>query len=180
MTGHEHPGKTPARLDWQSIASFPGTIVIYMGISRLPAISAELIRCGKPAQTPAAVISKASTGEQQSVTTTLENLDSAVRQAGLVTPALVILGPVVDLRPAKSWFEARPLLGKRVLVTRPRHQAETMMHQLELLGAVPWLLPAVEIQEPTDWRPVDMAIEQLQLGAFDWLVFTSADGVRLV
>ena len=177
VTGHEHPNKPSSRLDWQALAAFPGTLVIYMGISRLPAITAELIRCGKPADTPAAVISKASTGEQQSVTTTLVNLDAAIRHAGLVTPALVILGPVVSLRPAKSWFEARPLLGKRVLVTRPRHQAEPMLHQLELLGAVPYLLPAVEIAEPTDWQPVDAALEQMRQGVYDWLVFTSANGV---
>jgi uroporphyrinogen III methyltransferase/synthase len=178
ITGHEQPGKPASKLSWEAIANFPGTLVIYMGISRLAAISSELIRCGKPANTPAEAVSKASTGEQQSVTTTLEKLDEAVRQAGLVTPALVILGPVVELRPTKSWFECRPLLGKRILITRPRRQAEPMMHQLELLGAVPWLLPAVEIQEPPSWEPVDAAVEEIAHGAFHWLIFTSANGVK--
>src|SRR5205085_2025898 len=84
--------------------------------------------------------------------------------------------PVVDLRPPRSWFESRPLYGKRVLVTRPRHQAGEMARRLELLGAITYVLPAVEVRDPPDWSPVDDAIGRLS--AFDWLVFTSANGVR--
>jgi uroporphyrinogen III methyltransferase/synthase len=68
------------------------------------------------------------------------------------------------------------LFGKRVLVTRPRHQASEMLRRLEELGAVPVLLPAVEIREPADWAPVDRAIHDL--AGYQWLVFTSANGVH--
>jgi uroporphyrinogen III methyltransferase/synthase len=150
-----------------------------MGFARLGAVAAELVRHGKPADTPAAAVAHASTGAQRTVTSTLTGLDAAVRVAGLTTPALVLIGPAVGLKPEQSWFEARPLLGRCVLVTRPRHQAAGMMRRLELLGATPYLLPALEIRLPSDWRLVDAAQERLRAGEFDWLVFTSANGVDM-
>jgi uroporphyrinogen III methyltransferase/synthase len=98
-----------------------------------------------------------------------------VQTAGLKAPALVIVGPVVALRSELAWFESRPLFGKRVLVTRPRGQAGDMVRRLEELGAAVSLLPAVEIVEPADWGPVDRALAEL--GRWQWLVFTSANGV---
>lgn len=178
ITGHEHPGKPASRIDWQAIATFPGTLVFYMGFARLGAIVAELVRHGKPADSPAAAVSHASTGGQRTVTSTLREIEERVKQAGLTTPALLLVGPVVGLKPEVSWSEARPLLGARVLVTRPRHQAGEMVQELERLGATPVLLPAVEIREPANWGPVDLAQEKLGRGEYHWLVFTSANGVE--
>jgi uroporphyrinogen III methyltransferase/synthase len=98
-----------------------------------------------------------------------------VRDEGLAAPALIFISPVVALREELAWFERRPLFGKRVLVTRPRHQAGDMVHRLVDLGAVVFNLPTVEIREPADWAPVDQAIHSL--GQYDWLVFTSANGI---
>src|SRR5205085_980600 len=75
-----------------------------------------------------------------------------------------------------AWFEGRPLFGKRVLVTRPRHQAGAPARRLEELGAQVLLLPAVEVRDPADWGPVDRALAEL--ASFQWLVFTSANGVE--
>jgi uroporphyrinogen III methyltransferase/synthase len=102
-------------------------------------------------------------------------LPAAVQKAGLKAPSLVIIGSVVSLRAELAWFESRPLLGKRILVTRPRHQASDLTARLEELGAVVSLLPAVEIREPADWTPVDRALANLS--AYQWLIFTSANGV---
>lgn len=179
VTGHEHPGKPAARIDWKTIAQFPGTLVIYMGFSRLASIVPELIRQGKTPDTPAAAVSRASCADQQTVTSTLANLEDDIRAAGLTTPAVVIIGPVVGLRPALSWFEARPLFGKRIMVTRPRRQAADLQHRLESLGASTVLAPAIEIRPPADWGAVDAAQEKLRAGGFDWLVFTSANGVEM-
>jgi len=178
VTGHEDPTKPESRIDWQALAAFPGTLVIYMGIARLGTIVAELIQHGKDSNTPAAAVQKASTGEQRSVTATLATLDETVRRTGLSAPALVLIGPVVGLKPALSWFESHPLLGRRVLVTRPRHQAAPLVEQLEHLGAVPVLLPVVEVRDPPDWSRVDAALDDVRVGRFDWLVFTSANGVQ--
>jgi uroporphyrinogen III methyltransferase / synthase len=178
VTGHEDADKPKSRIDWQALAAFPGTLVIYMGIARLGAIVAELVRHGKDPNTPAAAVQRASTGEQRSVMATLATLDEAVRRTGLSAPAVVLIGPVVGLKPRLSWFESRPLLGRRVLVTRPRHQAAPLVERLERLGAVPVLLPVVEVRDPADWSRVDAALNEVRAGRFDWLVFTSANGVQ--
>jgi uroporphyrinogen III methyltransferase/synthase len=178
LTGHEKPGKPESALDWSALARFPGTLVIYMGMSRLAQIVPALIEHGKPANTPAAVVQWASTGEQHTVVAPLAGLCAAVQQGGITAPAIVIIGSVVSLREKLAWFERRPLFGKRVLVTRPRPQAGDLVRRLELLGAVPIILPMVEIRPPADWAPVDRALGQL--ASYRWLVFTSANGVEAV
>jgi uroporphyrinogen III methyltransferase/synthase len=175
ITGHEKPDKTDSFLDWPALARFPGTLVVYMGMARLGHIVGMLLEHGKDDQTPAAAVHWATTGRQRTVTAALRDLPAAVRQAGLTAPSLVIIGSVVSLRHDLAWFETRPLLGKRILVTRPRHQAEEMVARLEELGAVVSLLATVEIREPADWGPVDHALANLS--HYQWLVFTSANGV---
>jgi uroporphyrinogen III methyltransferase/synthase len=175
VTGHEKPDKTDSFLDWAGLARFPGTLVVYMGMARLAHIVEMLIANGKPGQTPAAAVHWATTGRQRTVTAPLAELPVAVQQAGLKAPSLVIIGSVVSLRAELAWFESRPLLGKRILVTRPRHQAGEMIMRLEELGAVVALLPTLEIREPADWTPVDRALTHLS--TYQWLVFTSANGV---
>jgi uroporphyrinogen III methyltransferase/synthase len=179
VTGHEDPSKPATRIDWKAVAAFPGTLVVYMGFMRLRLIIAELISHGKPRDTPAAAVSHASTGEQRTVTAPLNRLADEVNAAGLTTPALILVGPAVGLKPVQSWFESRPLLGKRVLITRPRGQALGMQLELERLGASAYLLPAIKIQAPADWSAVDGVQDRLRAGAFDWLVFTSANGVDM-
>lgn len=178
VTGHELPIKPGNRLDWKALAEFPGTLAIYMGIARLPLIVAELLRYGKAPDTPAAIVERASTGDMRTVYAPLETLETARRGAGLEAPGLILVGEAVAHRPAHAWYETRPLFGQRVLVTRPRHQAAGMMRRLEQLGAVPYLLPTVEIRDPADFGPVDEALSQIRNGDWDWVVFTSANGVH--
>lgn len=175
ITGHEDPEKPESRLDWAALARFPGTLAVYMGMSRLSQIVKNLIEHGKASDTPTAVVHLASTGAQRTVTARLADLPEAVEKAGLKSPSIVLIGEVVELRRQLAWFEHRPLFGKTVLVTRPKGQAGEFAQRLEELGAIVHLLPAVEIQEPLDWDPVDRAIEQL--ATFQWLVFTSVNGV---
>lgn len=175
VTGHENPDMPECTVDWAALAHFPGTLAIYMGTSRLEKIVPTLIQGGKDPSTPAAAVHSVSTGEQHTVTSTLADLPTAVRNAGLVPPAIILIGTVVALRDELDWFEHLPLFGKRILVTRPRHQAGSLVHSLIELGAVPLVLPAVEIRPPADWGPVDRALENLP--SYDWLVFTSANGV---
>src|SRR5262245_45613118 len=176
VTGHENPTKPHTNLDWAALARFPGTLVVYMGMARLDLIVKVLLQHGKPPDTPAALVQLASTGLQLTRTCTLDRLDATAREEGLTAPSVVLIGPTVALRPGRSWFEALPLYGRRVLVTRPRHQAADLARRLELLGAVPYVLPAVEVRPPADWAAVDAALARL--GEFDWLVFTSVNGVR--
>jgi uroporphyrinogen III methyltransferase/synthase len=176
VTGHENPAKGQPALDWTALAKFPGTLVVYMGLARLGDIARTLIEQGKPADTLAAVVHQGATNLQRSVAAPLGEIAAAVAAAGITAPALALIGPVVSLRQHLSWFEQRPLHGKRVLVTRPRAQAGELVQVLEGLGAVPLVLPALEIRPPADWTPVDKAIDNI--GDFHWLVFTSVNGVE--
>ncbi|MBI2803502.1 MAG: uroporphyrinogen-III C-methyltransferase [Planctomycetes bacterium] len=176
VTGHENPHKPESILDWNALARFPGTLVIYMGMSRLDRIVAALIAANKDPLTPAAAVQCATLGQQRTVVGTLGDLPRLVREEGLAAPALLLIGAVVAQRDTLAWFERQPLFGKRILVTRPRQQAGALVHRLVELGAVPFVLPTVEIREPQDWQPVDDAIHALR--HYDWLVFTSANGVR--
>jgi uroporphyrinogen III methyltransferase/synthase len=176
VTGHENPHKPESILDWNALAKFPGTLVIYMGMSRIDRIVASLVSAGKNPQTPAAAVHDATLGSQRTVVAPLVDLPQRVREEGVMPPAVLFIGDVVALREELAWFERRPLFGKRVLVTRPRRQAGALVERLIDLGAVPFVLPTVEIREPADWTPVDAAIRNLR--QYDWLVFTSANGVH--
>ncbi|MBA4065608.1 MAG: uroporphyrinogen-III C-methyltransferase [Isosphaera sp.] len=180
VTGHELPNKPGNRLDWKALAAFPGTLAIYMGVARLPVIVAELLRYGKDPDTPAGIVERASWGEQRAVYSRLADLEEARRNAGLEAPGLILVGEAVRHRPPRPWFEGRPLFGRRVLVTRPSHQAGGMVRKLEHLGAVVSQLGGVEIREPADLGPLDRALEEVRDGGWDWLVFTSANGVHAV
>lgn len=176
VTGHEDPQKPGSSVDYQNLARFAGTLVFYMGLHRLPAIVESLLAAGKPGQTPACVISRSTTPLQRTISAPLEELPEAVTSAGLHAPSLIIIGDCVLQREKISWFEHRPLFGLRIAITRPLDQCGATIRQALDLGAQPVLLPTIEILPPEDWQHVDEAISRL--GEFDWLVFTSANGVE--
>lgn len=176
VTGHEDPNKPGSTVDYPNLAGFAGTLVFYMGLHRLPAIVEALLSAGKPGTTPACVISRATTPMQRTVSATLEQLPQAVKEAELHAPSLIIVGECVLQREKISWFEKRPLFGQRIAITRPVHQADEAIRQALDLGAQPVLLPTIEILPPEDWSLVDHAASRLH--EFDWLIFTSANGVE--
>ena len=178
ITGHHDPEGPEGdhRLDWSALAKFPGTLVIYMGVTRLDALCRTLIRLGKAAETPAALIASGTLPRQRTVAATLADLPALVAQSSIGPPALLVVGAVVARRGPLNWFEALPLFGQRIVVTRPADEAECASATLEALGAEVLLAPTVTIGPPDDWSPVDRAISRLR--EFDWLVFTSGNGVR--
>jgi uroporphyrinogen III methyltransferase/synthase len=176
VTGHEQPDKAGGTLDWDALARFPGTLVFFMGLTRLEAIAHELQARGKDPATPAAAVHRGSTGRQRTIEAPLGQLPAAVSAAGLTSPTLVVIGEVVGRRAELAWFERLPLFGRSVVVTRPRGQEGEMVRRLETLGANVLTLPMVEIREIGDWAPVDRAIADLP--RYGWLVFTSVNGVR--
>ena len=176
VTGHDEPGEAGSRVDWAKLAEFPGTIVIYMAVARLRSICEALIAGGKPATTPAALVHSGTLAGQVTVESTLEGLPDAVERSKVGPPALVIVGEVVNRRETLDWFEAAPLRGLSIVVTRPLDESRASAAELRMLGAEVLIAPTIEILPPDDWRPVDSAIERM--GEYDWLVFTSANGVR--
>lgn len=176
VTGHEDPAKPEVALDYDALARFPGSLVFYMGLHRLGRIATALVGAGKPASTPACVISRATTPHQRTVEGTLADLPRKAEAAELHAPSLIIVGECVRQRSSVAWFERRPLLGKRIGVTRPEGQADGVVERLLALGAEPVLMPMLDIGPPEDWAGVDAAIERLH--EFQWLMFTSVNGVE--
>jgi uroporphyrinogen III methyltransferase / synthase len=175
VTGHEDPAKEHPALDYATIARFPGTLVFYMGLHRLEALVDALVRGGKPATTPSCVVGSATNPSQQTVAAPLGQLASAVRAAELQPPSIIVVGECVARRDAIAWFEKRPLFGRRIGITRPVAQAGSAIERVLELGGEPVLLPTIQILPPDDWRPVEAALARLH--EFDWLVFTSVNGV---
>ena len=176
VTGHEDPTKGRSDVDWKGIAHGADTLVLYMGVGRLKEISSELIDAGRDPETPVAVIRWGTLPEQRTVTGTLSNIADKVAEAKLKPPAITVVGGVAALRESGlDWYERRPLFGRRVVVTRARAQAGELSGSLEELGAEVREFPTIEVRPPEDFGPLDRAIEDLD--SFDWLIFTSVNGV---
>lgn len=178
VTGHEDAGKGVGQIDWAALAGVD-TLVLLMGVKTLPEIVERLLGHGRAPETPAAVIRWGTTPDQRTVTGTLGDIARKVERAGITPPAITIVGEVVRLRDTISWFEDRPLFGKRVLVTRARRQASALVRLLWEEGAVPIELPAIEIERSQDRGALERAVEGLAAGVYAWIGFTSANGVDL-
>ena len=176
VTGHEDPAKEHPALDYATIARFPGTLVFYMGLHRLESLIDALIRGGKPATTPACVVGSATNPSQRTIAAPLGQLAEVVRAADLHPPSIIVVGECVSRREAIAWFEKRPLFGRRIGITRPAAQAGPVIERVLELGAEPVLVPTIQILPPDDWTPVDAALARLN--EFDWVVFTSVNGVE--
>ncbi|MDZ4658833.1 MAG: uroporphyrinogen-III C-methyltransferase [Bythopirellula sp.] len=182
VTGQECRDKEFDSLDLAGLAKFPGTLVFYMGVTTAPRWSTELIAHGKPAATPVAIIRRATFADQQVVKTTLGELADVLAPKKMRPPAIIVVGEVVNAATETTWFTAtqqaavKPLQGKLVLLTRPAHQSAEMLRDLHTLGATTLCQPAIEISAPAAWQAVDRVIAELP--TFDWLVFSSANGVN--
>jgi uroporphyrinogen III methyltransferase/synthase len=176
VTGQENPDKTDSGVDFAALAATPGTLVFYMGVTTARHWTDALIAAGKQADTPSAIVRRCSLADQTTIYCTLGTLAERMKTAGVRPPALAIIGPVVSLGPTLDWFSKRPLFGTRVLITRPRDQAAALAGPLAELGADVLRQPVIEIGPPGDLAAVDAAVSRL--GEFDWIVFSSANGVE--
>lgn len=176
ITGHEDPGKESSSINWEKLATGVDTLVFLMGVKNLPLIVDKLIKYGKRANTPAAVIKNGTRPQQEIVTGNLGDIIDRVKQRGITAPAVTIVGEVVSLREKLRWFDAQPLFGKRILVTRARQQASKLSRLLAERGAVPVELPAISIQALSDYHELDKSITKL--ADYQWIIFTSTNGVE--
>ncbi len=175
VTGHEREGKDESHLDYKALASFPGTLVFYMGVKWAGRWSGALMEHGKPPDTPVAIVQWCTRARQQTVKCTLETVVDVIGEKGIRPPSLFVVGKVVDHAPTLSWFQERPLFGSSVLVAGSIQTSSKLRGKLSVLGAEVLTQPVIQIAEPTDWGPVDAALDQLR--EYDWLVFTSRNGV---
>ena len=177
LSGAEDPQKIPRAVEWRRFGALPNaTLTIYMGREHLRAILAELMAGGLPPATPAAAVQWASLGRQRNVTGTAATLADLVGAAKLGAPTIILVGESVRDHEAIDWFGRLPLFGRRIAVTRAREQAGDLRRRLEELGAEVLELPLVEVRQ---FRDRETTIDVMaELGKYDWVVFTSANGVR--
>ncbi|MBI4829273.1 MAG: uroporphyrinogen-III C-methyltransferase [Nitrospinae bacterium] len=175
ITGHEDPAKDVSNIHWDKIATGIGTLVFFMGIKNLPDIIANLIKHGRPPETPVAIIRWGTRPEQRTVTGTLADIVAKARAANIKPPSLTVVGEVVACREQLNWFETRPLFGRRIVVTRAREQASDFAALLANAGAEVIEFPAIEVVPPPSWDSLDAALAKLS--SYDWVVFTSVNGV---
>jgi uroporphyrinogen III methyltransferase/synthase len=176
VTGHEDPGKATTQTDWKALAKAGGTIVLYMGVKTLPAIAAVLIQGGMPEEIPAVAVQWGTLQKQRTVTATLGTLAQKAQEAGITAPVITIIGWAAILRDEISWFEKRPLFGKRVVVTRAAQQSASLVDKLTELGAEILEMPSTRIAR-MDLSP--LREELPRLNTYQWLVFTSQNAVSI-
>ena len=178
VTGHEDPAKPEAPVQWERLATAVDTLVVLMGVGRLEAIASALISGGRDARTPSALVQAATTPDQRVVEAPLGDIVEATRAAGIEAPALFVVGEVVRLRERLAGAGS-PLARRRVLVTRTRSQASTLADALRAEGAVPVMLPAIEIERRADPEAVRASAERLRAGHYAWTVFSSENAVSV-
>lgn len=175
FTGHEDPTKEGSALDLAWLAKSPGTKVILMGVERIRVLASQLVKEGMPGDTPVGMIRWGTTPKQETLFGTLATIADEVQRTGFAAPAVTIIGGVVTLRDRLDWFQKRPLFRERIVVTRTREQASEVSRRLRGLGADVLEIPTIRLAPPDDQLALVDAI--LGLNSYDWLVFTSPNGV---
>jgi uroporphyrinogen III methyltransferase/synthase len=175
VTGHEDPDQEESGIDWAQLARTPGTKVVLMGLRQIRKIADKLMTSGLAATTPVAMIRWGTTPRQQTLSGTVGTIADLVEQTKFGAPAVTVIGDVVKLRSTLNWFERRPLFGRRVVVTRARDQAADFVNALAERGAEVLEIPVIRIEPPAEHAPLAEALAGLN--AYDWLIFTSANGV---
>jgi uroporphyrinogen III methyltransferase / synthase len=174
-TGHEDPTKGYSSLDFAKLANPKATTIFLMAMGNLAAIVGELRAHGLPATTPVGIVHEGTKPTQQVVTATIGTIVDEVARTGITAPAIVVVGDVVNERAHIRWFDLQPLFGKRVLVTRPAHQAAEFAAALWEAGAEPIVAPTIAIGPPSDPQPARDAVARIR--DYAWLAFTSRNGV---
>ncbi len=175
VTGHEDPTKEQSDIDWQALTGI-GTLVFLMGVKNIGQITEALMARGKSPATPAALIRRGTTPHQETIAGTLATIVDLAKASHFKPPAILVVGKVVDLSDTLRWFDTQPLFGRGVVITRPERQVDDLARLLAAQGASPIAFPTIRIEPPSDWRELDKALERLEI--YDWLIFTSANGVH--
>jgi len=176
ITGSDRAGQEWSPEAWKKLATATGTICVFMGMRRIGEITQAVQDGGRAPETPAAVVRWGARPKQRTVVGTLADIAQKSQDAGLSSPAIIIIGEVVELRKQLRWYDNQPLFGKHVLVARPAHQATSTAGALRRRSAGPLIAPAIEIMPSPEPERLRAAV--LEAKDFDWVVFTSANGVR--
>lgn len=176
VTGQEDPAKMSSGINWNALANGKGTLVFLMGISRLEDIVRNLIRSGLASRTPVGIVENGTYPRQRTVVGTLGTIVARARKERIKPPAAIVVGEVVRVRDRLNWFERKPLFGKRIVITRTRDQASALAEVLCAAGGEIVEFPTIEVVAPSRTGKLDEALKNIS--QYDWLVFTSPNGVR--
>lgn len=175
ITGQEDPSRE-SKIAWDRIATAAGTLVFFMGSRNLSHIINKLIENGRNLKTPVALIRWGTRADQETITGNLENIIDKAQEGGFGPPGIIVVGDVVKLRERLSWFEKKPLFGKRIIITRPKEQSRGFTEMLQIQGAEVIEFPTIEIVPPESYKEMDKALSSIE--KYDWIIFTSVNGVR--
>lgn len=179
VTGNEDPNKQQSTTNWQALARLitsGSSVVLYMGVKNLPHIQRSLAAYGVAGTTPCAAVMWGTCAQQKSCVTTLEQAFDVMQRKGIGAPCIIVIGGVAALHKQLNWFEKRPLFGKTVLITRTRTHSSHIRCALQEAGARVLEVPALRVVPPTNTAALHEAVARL--ASYDWVVFTSANGVH--
>ena len=172
VTGHKKESEEMPQTDFSSMTDPKETLVFLMGLSKVRKIAENLIAAGRDKETPAAVISHATTEAQQVCEGTLSDIADLVENADITSPALIVVGDVVSLRKELSFFENRPLWGKHYLIAKIGEKPSRLTEMLRAKGAQTTECMTGEI------TGIPAVYTKQELEHVDVLLFTSANGVE--
>ena len=172
VRGHEAETDEAPQVDWQRLAGIDGTLISYAGARQVEAIARALLEHGRAPDESAALVYGGTSAAQETIVEPLSGIAARVRPS---EPAMLVIGKVVGLREHLRWFDARPLSGRRIVVTRSREQAGELVDMLEECGAEAIQAPTIRIAAPEDVEALDRACREA--GEYSWIVFTSANAV---
>jgi uroporphyrinogen III methyltransferase/synthase len=175
VRGHEAGNGERSKVSWAPLAKLDGTIVCYGGQADLRRVTGELIAHGRPADDAAALISRGTLVGQETAVATLGEVAARLADGPLDGAVTLVIGKVVGLREHLRWFDQRPLFGRRVLVTRSRHQSAELVELLEAAGAEAIEAPVLRVAGLDDFEGLDLALDTAS--QCDWIVFTTVNGV---
>ncbi|MGD9906724.1 MAG: uroporphyrinogen-III C-methyltransferase [Vicinamibacterales bacterium] len=175
VRGHEAGARGRTAVAWASLAGLGGTIACYGSQPDLERVARELLAHGRSGDDSAALVSRGTLAGQETAVGTLTAVAAQLRDQPLDAPATLVVGNVVGLRDHLRWFDQRPLFGRRVLVTRSRHQSAELVELLEAAGAEAIEAPVLRVAELDDVTALDLALDTASQA--DWIVFTTINGV---
>ncbi|MCQ4088182.1 uroporphyrinogen-III C-methyltransferase [Saccharibacillus sp. JS10] len=179
ITGHENPEKLDKMIKWDKVTNATGTLVFMMGVAQIGHITTQLLKHGRPATTPVALVRWGTRAEQETLVGTLEDIAAKVAERDFKPPAVIVVGEVVGQRERLQWAEQMPLFGRRILVTRSRSQASQLVDRIEEMGGEPYEFPVIETVMPQDEQQIQSIRQTFaHLEQYDWLFFTSVNGVE--
>jgi uroporphyrinogen III methyltransferase/synthase len=177
ITGHEAEGKQESNIDWNVLAKFGGSIVFYMGMGGLQFITGQLIKNGMKKETPAAVIANATFPNQRITMSTVQGIDDKCKQENIGPPAIVVIGDAGVGDTSLNWFMKQPLFGRTIVATRDHRGNANFAAKIIHRAGNPIEFPTIKIEPLTNTTEFLQALTKFT--EYDWIVFTSANGVRI-